>query len=29
VGSMIADIMRGHEDDLEAARRSMTRSECR
>jgi hypothetical protein len=29
VGSMIADIMRGHEDDLEAARRSTTRSECR
>jgi hypothetical protein len=27
VGSMIADIMRGHEDDLAAARRSVTR--CR
>jgi hypothetical protein len=29
MGNMIADIMRGHEDDLAAARRSTTRSECR
>ena len=29
VGGMIADIVRGHEDDLALARRSSTRSECR
>jgi len=29
VGSMIADIVRGHEDDLAAARKSTARSECR
>ncbi len=27
--NMIADIVRGHEDDLAAASRSMARSECR
>ena len=29
MGGMIADIVRGHEDDLALARRSSTRSECR
>jgi hypothetical protein len=29
VGAMIADIVRGHEDDLAAMRRATTRSECR
>ena len=29
MGSMIADIVRGHEDDLAAASRSTARSECR
>jgi hypothetical protein len=29
MGSMIADIVRGHEDDLAAARKSTARSECR
>lgn len=29
VSGMIADIVRGHEDDLELARRSSSRSECR
>jgi hypothetical protein len=29
VGAMIADIVRGHEDDLALARKSTARSECR
>lgn len=29
MGSMIADIVRGHEDDLALARKSSSRSECR
>jgi hypothetical protein len=29
MGSMVADIMRGHEDDLAAANRTATRAECR
>jgi hypothetical protein len=29
IGSMVADIVRGHEDDLAAANRTATRSECR
>jgi hypothetical protein len=29
MGSMIADIVRGHEDDLAMARKSTSRSECR
>jgi hypothetical protein len=29
VGAMIADIVRGHEDDLALARKSSARSECR
>jgi hypothetical protein len=29
MGNMIADIVRGHEDDLAAASRSTARSECR
>lgn len=29
VGSMIADIVRGHEDDLAAIRKAAARSECR
>ena len=29
MGNMIADIVRGHEDDLAAANRSTARSECR
>lgn len=29
VGNMVADIMRGHEDDLAAATKTATRSECR
>jgi hypothetical protein len=29
MGSMIADIVRGHEDDLAMARKSTARSECR
>lgn len=29
VGNMVADIVRGHEDDLAAANKTATRSECR
>ena len=29
MGSMVADIVRGHEDDLAMARKSTSRSECR
>ena len=29
MGNMVADIVRGHEDDLAAASRTATRSECR
>jgi hypothetical protein len=29
MGSMVADIVRGHEDDLAAANKTTTRSECR
>lgn len=29
MGAMIADIVRGHEDDLALARRTVSRSECR
>ena len=29
MGSMVADIMRGHEDDLAAANKTAARSECR
>jgi hypothetical protein len=29
MGSMVADIVRGHEDDLAAANRTTSRSECR
>jgi hypothetical protein len=29
VGSMVADIVRGHEDDLALARKTIARSECR
>jgi hypothetical protein len=29
VGSMVADIVRGHEDDLRAASKAASRSECR
>ena len=29
MGSMVADIVRGHEDDLAMARKTSARSECR